>query len=34
MPITEKRQLKQILEALLMASARPINLKEMKKTIA
>ena len=33
MPITEKKQLKQIVEALLMASARPINLKEMKKLL-
>ena len=33
MPITEKNQLKQIVEALLMASARPINLKEMKKLL-
>ena len=33
MPITEKRQLKQVIEALLMASACPINLKEMRKLL-
>ena len=31
--ITEKKQLKQVVEALLMASARPINLKEMRKLL-
>ena len=33
MPITEKKQLKQIVEALLMAAARPINLKEIRKLL-
>ena len=33
MPITETKPLKQIVEALLMAAARPINLKEMKKLL-
>ena len=33
MPITEKKQLKQVAEALLMASARPIDLKEMRKLL-
>ncbi len=32
-PITEKQRLKRIVEALLMASARPINLKEMRKLL-
>ena len=33
MSISEKKQLKQIVEALLMAAARPINLKEMRKLL-
>ena len=33
MPLTEKKQLKPIVEALLMVSARPINLKEMRKLL-
>ena len=33
MPITQIKQLKQVVEALLMASSRPINLKEMSKLL-
>ena len=33
MPLTEKKQLKPIVEALLMVSARPMNLKEIRKLL-
>ena len=33
MSVMEKKQLKQVVEALLMASARPINLKELRKLL-